>query len=67
MTQHTQVRERMAQLLVEVPEAVILCEQYLEIYPGRNIIQLFVNDIYTNLLLALKEILRWYIQYAWSE
>ncbi|KAI4657106.1 uncharacterized protein J4E79_007722 [Alternaria viburni] len=56
----------MAQLLVEVPEAVILCEQYLEIYPGRNIIQLFVNDIYTNLLLALKEILRWYIQYAWS-
>ena len=67
MTQHTEVRERMAQLLVEVPETVTLCEQYLEIYPGRNTVQLCVNDIYTNLLVALEAIVEWYRQSSWSK
>jgi hypothetical protein len=67
MTQHSEVRERMADLLREVPEVVSQCEQYQTLYPGRNTIQLCVNDIYTNLLIALEAILEWYKQSSWSK
>jgi hypothetical protein len=67
MTQHAEVRERMAELLTEVPEIVNQCEQYQTLYPGRNTIKLCINDIYINLLLALQEILGWYTQSSWSE
>ncbi|KAI4707152.1 hypothetical protein J4E89_008091 [Alternaria sp. Ai002NY15] len=67
MTQHAEIREKMAELLKEVPEIVNQCEQYQTLYPGRNTIQLCVNDIYINLLLALEEILRWYTQSSLSE
>ena len=67
MTQHSEVRERMAELLEEVPEIVNLCEQYQTLYPGRNTIQLRVNDVYTNLLIALEAIVDWYKQSSWSK
>ena len=67
MTEHSQVRERMADLLQEVPEVVNKCEQYQTLYPGRNTIQLCVNDIYTNLLIALEKIIDWYKQSSWSK
>ncbi|KAI4907047.1 hypothetical protein J4E90_009941 [Alternaria incomplexa] len=66
MTQHAEIREKMAELLKEVPEIVNQCEQYQTLYPGRNTIQLCVNDIYINLLLALEEIIRWYTQSSWK-
>ncbi|KAI4673643.1 uncharacterized protein J4E88_008699 [Alternaria novae-zelandiae] len=66
MTQHSEVRERMAELLEEVPEIVNLCEQYQTLYPGRNTMQLRVNDVYTNLLIALEAIVDWYKQSAWK-
>ena len=67
MTQHAEVRKEMAQLLVELPEIVNQCENYETHYPGRNTIQLLVNDIYINLLLALESILEWYTRSSWSE
>jgi hypothetical protein len=67
MAQHSEVREKMADLLQEVPEIVKQCEQYQTLYPGHNTIQLCVNDIYTNLLIALEAILEWYKQSSWSE
>ena len=67
MTEHSEVRERMADLLRKVPEIVNQCEQYQTLYPGRSTIQLCMNDIYINLLIALEAILEWYKQSSWSK
>lgn len=67
MTEHSGIREKMADLLKEVPEVVNLCEQYQTLYPGRNTMQLCVNEVYTNMLMALEEILGWYTQSSLSE
>ncbi|KAI4639382.1 hypothetical protein J4E93_009210 [Alternaria ventricosa] len=67
MTEHAAVRERMAELLREVPDVVNQCEQYQTLYPGQNTIQLCINDIYHNLLVALEAIVEWYKQSAWSK
>jgi hypothetical protein len=67
MTKHSEVREKMADLLQDVPEVVSLCEQYQRLYPWRNSIQLCVNEVYTNLLMALEAILNWYKQSSLSK
>ena len=67
MTEHSEVRKRMADLLREVPEVVNMCEQYQTLYGPGNTIQLCVNDIYTNLLVALEAIVEWYRQSSWSK
>jgi len=67
MTEHATIRERMADLLREVPDVVNQCEQYQTLYPGQNTIQLCINDIYHNLLVALEAIVEWYKQSGWSK
>ncbi|RYF35693.1 MAG: hypothetical protein EOO38_28710, partial [Cytophagaceae bacterium] len=60
MMKHAGVREKMAVLLEELPEIVDVCEQYMEIYPGKNSLMLCVNEIYMAVLLALEHMMDWY-------
>jgi hypothetical protein len=62
MGRHAEVRETIAQLLDELPEFVKDSEDYRKLYPGRNMLQVRVNDLYMELLGALEEIVRWYTQ-----
>ena len=67
MIEYQSVRKTMAELLREVPEVVLQCEQYQTLYPGRKTIQLCVNEIYANLLVALEAVIVWYKQNSSSK
>jgi hypothetical protein len=60
MGRHAEVREMIAQLLEELPDFVRDCEDYAKIYPGKNMLRVRVNELYTELLGALEEVVRWY-------
>jgi len=62
MLKHSEVREKFAELLQELPDIVDECEQYGKLYSGRNTIQLCVNEVYLRLLQALDDVARWMMQ-----
>jgi hypothetical protein len=65
MMKHTEVREKMATLLEDLPDIVEECEQYSEIYPGRDALHLCVNEVYVVVLMALEDMIHWYEQ-SWA-
>lgn len=64
---HTEVREKMATLLEELPEVVGGCEQYMKIYPGKKSLMICINEIYMAVLLALEHMIDWYKQPSRSQ
>jgi hypothetical protein len=62
MTKYSELREKFTELLLELPDIVDECEQYSTLYPGRNTIQLCVNEVYLRLLQALEDVARWMVQ-----
>jgi len=59
MTKHSELREKFAELLQELPDIVGACEEYSEAYPGRYAMQLRVNEVYLCLLQALEDVAHW--------
>lgn len=64
MTSHAEIREKMAELMEELPEDVDDCGDYSRIYHGRAGIALkrSVEELYMNILAALEDFVRWYMQ-----
>jgi hypothetical protein len=64
---HKELREKMANLLEEVPDTVIECEKYSNIYQGNNSLRVCINEIHVHLLMALEDIILWYSQSSASK
>ena len=62
MRRHSEIVEKMAELMTELPDVVESCEQYSDIYPGRNELQQRVKDLYIDILAALEYFVKWYMQ-----
>ncbi|KAH6288687.1 hypothetical protein HBI39_215080 [Parastagonospora nodorum] len=62
MMGHKELREKMASLLEEIPDTVIECEKYGNIYQGNNSLRACINEIHVHLLMALGDIIHWYSQ-----
>ena len=67
MITHAEIREKMAELLDEVPDYVILCDSYNRIYPGQNTLLYLSQELYINLLRALEDVVKWYTQPSISQ
>ncbi|KAH5013566.1 hypothetical protein HBI75_193840 [Parastagonospora nodorum] len=62
MMGHKELREKMASLLEEIPDTVIECEKYSNIYQGNNSLRACINEIHVHLLMALGDVIHWYGQ-----
>jgi len=63
---HKELREKMAVLLEEVPDIVVECEKYSNLYQGNNSLRVCINEIHVHLLMALEDVIRWYGQRSTS-
>lgn len=64
---HADIREKMADLLDELPTFVEECENYKRIYPGSKSLQWYVEELYISLLRAMEDVVLWYTQSSISE
>lgn len=64
---HKELREKMANLLGEIPDTVIECEKYSSIYQGNNSLSVCINEIHVHILLALTDVIHWYGQSSTSK
>jgi hypothetical protein len=64
MISHSEIREKMAELMEELPDDVVDCEDYSHIYQGKAgvVLKQRVEDLYVNILLALEDVVKWYGQ-----
>ena len=55
MISHFKVREKIAELIDELPNNIKECKDYLLIYQGSNMLRQRVKELYVGLLVALKD------------
>ena len=62
MISHSEVREKMAELMDELPDDIEECEDYSLIYRGSNMLRQRVEELYVDLLAAMEDFVNWYMQ-----
>jgi hypothetical protein len=62
MISHSEIREKMAELMDELPDDIEECEDYSLIYRGSNMLRQRVEELYVGLLVALEDFINWYMQ-----
>jgi hypothetical protein len=69
MVGHSQIREKMAQVMEELPEDVTDSEDYAQIYGDRGIkvLRQCVEELYVELLATFEDFVEWYMQSTGSE
>lgn len=60
--EHSKMHARMADVLEDVPFVVHKCEQYMELYPGRNTLLQYIHEIYLGIFMVLEDMVHWYEQ-----
>ncbi|KAL9094034.1 MAG: hypothetical protein Q9165_003704 [Trypethelium subeluteriae] len=62
MIRHSEIREKIVELMEELPQDIGNCEEYSRMYPGRNELRIRVEELYVDLLSTLEEFVNWYMQ-----
>ncbi|KAF2232926.1 hypothetical protein EV356DRAFT_578003 [Viridothelium virens] len=62
MMRHSDIREKIAEVMEELPEDIGNCEEYSSIYPGQNELRFRVEELYIDLLSTFEEFVKWYMQ-----
>lgn len=62
-----EMREKMAELLDRLPLIVQNCEDYAQIYPGKNTLRRRIEELYIQIVGAIEDMVRWYTQKASSK
>ncbi|KAI9695093.1 MAG: hypothetical protein M1820_008918 [Bogoriella megaspora] len=62
MMRHEEIREKMDEVMEELPIVVESCEEYLNIYPDIDELQGHVEELYIDLLSTLEDFVKWYMQ-----
>ncbi|KAJ4291996.1 hypothetical protein N0V90_009895 [Kalmusia sp. IMI 367209] len=62
MMKKAERRQKMAELLERLPMAVQNAEDYAHIYPGRNTLRSCIGELYIQIVGAIEDMIRWYLQ-----
>jgi len=62
MMKKIEMREKMADILNELPMTVQECEDYARIYQGKNSLRVRIEDLYIQLVGAIEDMIRWYTE-----
>jgi predicted nucleic acid-binding protein len=66
MMKKAEYRDKMADILNELPLTIQECEDYAQIYPGKNTMRLRIEELYIQLVGAIEDMIRWYTQKSLS-
>ncbi|KAF2733938.1 hypothetical protein EJ04DRAFT_553012 [Polyplosphaeria fusca] len=62
MATHSEIREKMTELMNELPDDIEDSEDYARMYGGSKLLRQRVEDLYVDILSALEYIVKWYTQ-----
>ncbi|KAF2647421.1 hypothetical protein K491DRAFT_310216 [Lophiostoma macrostomum CBS 122681] len=66
MMKKAEYRDKVADILNELPLTIQECEDYTQIYPGKTNLRLRIEDLYIQLVGAIEDMIRWYTQKSLS-
>lgn len=61
-----EMREKMADILNELPLTIQECEDYAQLYPGKNSLRKRIEELYIQLVGAIEDMVRWYTAKSFS-
>lgn len=62
MIKKSEIREKMAEILDELPMIVQECEDYAQLYHGNNSLRRRIEELYIELVDVIADMVRWYSQ-----
>lgn len=66
MIKKTEIRQKMADVLNELPMVVQECEDYAQMYQGDNSLKRCTEKLYIELVDVIADMVRWYTQSSFS-